>query len=93
MTGDNVWGSFDDNGSALTALIGVLDGFGIPWAAVYGNHANESEKGAIWQNEQYQFSENGLFLRGVTDGNGNYTVGLKQGGKVKRVFFMMDTNG
>ena len=92
MTGDNVWGSFDDNGSALTALIGVLDGFGIPWAAVYGNHDNESEKGAIWQNEQYQFSENGLFLRGVTDGNGNYTVGLKQGGEVKRVFFMMDTN-
>lgn len=92
MTGDNVWGTFDDNGSALTALINVLDSFDIPWAAVYGNHDNESEKGAIWQNQQYQFSENGLFLRGVTDGNGNYTIGIKQGGEVKRVFFMMDTN-
>ncbi len=92
MTGDNVWGSFDDNGTALTALINVLDSFDIPWAGVYGNHDNETEKGAQWQNEQYQFSENGLFLRGVTDGNGNYTIGIKQGGEVKRVFFMMDTN-
>ncbi len=92
MTGDNVYGIFDDNGSALTKLIAVMDSFEIPWAAVYGNHDNESEKGAQWQNEQYQNSEYGLFLRGVTDGNGNYTIGIKQGDEINRVFVMMDTN-
>ncbi len=92
MTGDNVWGSFDDNGTALQKLIEVLDSFQVPWAGVYGNHDNETEKGAQWQNEQYQHSQYGLFLRGVTNGNGNYTVGIKQGNEIKRVFVMMDTN-
>ncbi len=92
MTGDNVFGRFDPDGTAFRALVDKLDSLKTPWAAVYGNHDNESEKGALWQNEQLSNSQYGMFLQGVTDGNGNYTVGIKQGGVVNRVFCMMDTN-
>ena len=92
MTGDNVFGRFDPDGTAFRALVNKLDSLKTPWAAVYGNHDNESEMGALWQNEQLSNSQYGMFLQGVTDGNGNYTVGIKQNGTVKRVFCMMDTN-
>lgn len=92
MTGDNVFGRFDPDGTAFRALVDKLDSLKTPWAAVYGNHDNESEMGALWQNEQLSNSQYGMFLQGVTDGNGNYTVGIKQGGVVNRVFCMMDTN-
>lgn len=92
MTGDNVFGRFDPDGTAFRALVDKLDSLKTPWAAVYGNHDNESEMGALWQNEQLSNSQYGMFLQGVTDGNGNYTVGIKQNGTVKRVFCMMDTN-
>jgi len=92
MTGDNVFGRFDPDGTAFRALVDKLDSLKTPWAAVYGNHDNESEMGALWQNEQLAGSQYGMFLQGVTDGNGNYTVGIKQNGTVKRVFCMMDTN-
>lgn len=92
MTGDNVFGRFDPDGTAFRALVDKLDSLKTPWAAVYGNHDNESEMGALWQNEQLSNSQYGMFLQGVTDGNGNYTVGIKQGGVVRRVFCMMDTN-
>lgn len=92
MTGDNVFGRFDPDGTAFRALVNKLDSLKTPWAAVYGNHDNESEMGALWQNEQLSNSKYGMFLQGVTDGNGNYTVGIKQNGTVKRVFCMMDTN-
>ena len=92
LTGDNVFGRFDNDGKAFTALVKKLDSLKTPWAAVYGNHDNESQMGANWQNKQLADSEYGMFLRGVTDGNGNYTIGIKQNGTVKRVFCMMDTN-
>ena len=93
MTGDNVFGRFDPDGTAFRALVDKLDSLKTPWAAVYGNHDNESEMGALWQNEQLSNSKYGMFLQGVTDGNGNYTVGIKcGGGVVNRVFCMMDTN-
>lgn len=92
MTGDNVFGRFDPDGTAFRALVNKLDSLKTPWAAVYGNHDNESEMGALWQNEQLSNSKYGMFLQGVTDGNGNYTVGIKCGGVVNRVFCMMDTN-
>lgn len=80
MTGDNVFGRFDPDGTAFRALVDKLDSLKTPWAAVYGNHDNESEMGALWQNEQLSNSKYGMFLQGVTDGNGNYTVGIKCGG-------------
>lgn len=93
IAGDIVYGQYDDSGEALKELITFIDGFGIPWAPVYGNHDNESNIGVLWQNEQLENAEHCLFKTGNVTGNGNYTVGIRQNGKLTRVFFMMDSNG
>lgn len=93
LTGDIVYGEFDDSGSSLVELVAFMESFGIPWAPVFGNHENESAKGADWQCEQFENAEHCLFVQRELSGNGNYTVGIEQGGKLTRVFFMMDSNG
>lgn len=92
LTGDLVYGEFDDNGSSLKALVEFLDEFQIPWAPVFGNHDNESQLGVDWQCQQLSNASHCLFLQRSLTGSGNYTVGLRQGGLLKRVFFMLDSN-
>lgn len=93
ITGDLVYGEFDDNGTMFESLIMKMESFGIPWAPVFGNHENESAKGVDWQCQQLENAEHCLFKQRTLTGNGNYTVGIKQNGSLKRVFFMMDSNG
>ena len=93
MTGDNVYGSFDDSGESLKELISFMDQFEIPWAPVMGNHDVESNMGADWMCKQYENAPNCMFKQGDILGNGNYTIGIKQNGKLKRVIVNMDTNG
>lgn len=93
ITGDLVYGEFDDNGTALLSFIEFMESFGIPWAPVFGNHENESAKGADWQCEQLENAEHCLFEQKTLTGNGNYSVGILQGGKLIRVFYMLDSNG
>lgn len=93
LTGDIVYGEFDDNGTALLSFIEFMDSFKIPWAPVFGNHDNESNMGADWQCAQLENAQYCLFKQRKLTGNGNYTVGISQDGKIKRVFFMLDSNG
>ncbi len=93
MTGDNVYGEFDDTGKEHLNLIAFMDSFQIPWAPVFGNHDNESYMGVDWQCEQFEKSQYCLFKQRELTGNGNYSVGIAQGGVLKRVFFMLDSNG
>lgn len=93
ITGDMVYGEFDDNGTAFLDFIAFMDSFGIPWAPVFGNHDNESAKGVDWQCQQLENAEHCLFKQRTLTGNGNYTVGIVQDSKLLRVFFMMDSNG
>ena len=93
ITGDLVYGEFDDNGSNFLYFIEFMESFNIPWAPVFGNHDNESYMGVDWQCEQLENAENCLFVQRELTGNGNYTVGIEQGGKLTRVFFMLDSNG
>ena len=93
ITGDLVYGEFDDKGTSLQALIDVMESLNIPWAPVFGNHDNESKMGADWQCAQLEQAKNCLFKQRTLTGNGNYTVGIKQDGALKRVFFMLDSNG
>ena len=93
MTGDNVYGEFDDSGASLKKLIAFMEGFQIPWAPVFGNHDNESTKGVAWQCCQYEEAKHCLFKRGQVTGNGNYTIGIQQGDKLIKVIYMMDSNG
>ena len=93
MTGDLVYGSFDDAGTTLEWFVRFMDSFGIPWAPVFGNHDNESEKGVRWQCELLEKSPYCLFRRGNVSGNGNYTVGIAEGERLVRVLYMLDSNG
>lgn len=76
ITGDLVYGEFDDSGSSLKKYIRL--------APVFGNHDNESKRGVDWQCEMLEKAKYCLFNRGEVTGNGNYTIGIVQGGKLKR---------
>ena len=93
ITGDLVYGEFDDNGSVFDYFCTLMDSFGIPWAPVFGNHDNESTMGVDWQCERLAASKHCLFARGSVSGNGNYTVGISAGGELLRVMYMLDSNG
>ncbi len=93
ITGDIVYGEFDDNGSALQEFIAVMDSFQIPWAPVFGNHDPETHMGVDWQCQQFENAKYCLFEQKTLTGNGNYSVGIVQGDEVKRVFYMLDSNG
>lgn len=93
LTGDFVYGEFDDNGSAFIKQVEFFDSLKTPWAPVFGNHDQESAMGADWQCQQFEKSPYCLFKQRTLYGNGNYTVGVMQGGELKRVFVMLDSNG
>lgn len=93
VTGDLVYGSFDSDGKALIEYIDFMESLKTPWAPVFGNHDNESEKGVNWQCEQLENAEYCLFEQNTVTGNGNYSVGLVQNNKLLRVFYMLDSNG
>ncbi len=93
ITGDLVYGKYDDNGSVLTAFVKFMDSFKIPWSPVFGNHEAESKKGVDWQCEQFENAEYCLFEQKELTGNGNYSVAIRQGGEIVRVFYMLDSNG
>lgn len=96
LSGDNVYGEFDDKGTSLQALVAEMESYKIPWTLTFGNHDNETKKGMEWTCEQYANAEHCLFKRGAIDklhGNGNFTVGVKQGDKLSEVVWLMDSNG
>lgn len=92
-TGDNVYGSFDDNGSMLERFCTLMDSFEIPWAPVFGNHDNESAMGVDWQCRRLEESKYCLFKQGAVTGNGNYGIGIAEGERLIRLLHMVDTNG
>lgn len=93
ITGDLVYGSFDDEGTTLEYFCRLMDSFKIPWAPVWGNHDNESARGIVWQCEQLQKSKYCLFKRGNVSGNSNYSIGIAVGDRLVRVLHMLDSNG
>ena len=93
LTGDIIYGEFDDNGSVWLSFIEFMESFQIPWAPIFGNHDNESKMGVDWQCQQLENARYCLFEQKALTGNGNYSVAIAQGGELKRVFYMLDTNG
>ncbi len=93
LTGDLIYGLYDHNGSALLGLIKHMESFKIPWAPVFGNHEAESNMGVDWQCEQLENAEYCLFEKNNLSGSGNYSVGIVQGEKLTRVFYMLDSRG
>ncbi len=93
ITGDVIYGEFDDNGSALLKFINFMESFQIPWSPVFGNHDNESKMGVDWQCEQFEKAQYCYFEQKTLSGNGNYSVGIAQNGVVTRAFYLLDSNG
>jgi len=93
ITGDIIYGSFDDSGSTFEWFCELMDSLETPWAPVYGNHDNESKKGVKWQCERFKKSRYCLFDRGNVSGNSNYSVGIAVEDKLIRVLHMLDSNG
>ena len=93
LTGDLVYGGYDDAGTSFVRLADFIDGYDIPWAPVFGNHDNETKRGVDWQCDYLENCDNCLFKQRTLTGNGNYSIGIVQGGELKRVIFMMDSNG
>ena len=65
ITGDLVFGEFDDSGTSFSSFINFMESFNILWAPVFGNHDNESFKGVDWQCQQLERAKNCLFKRRV----------------------------
>lgn len=93
ITGDIIQGEFDDKGTSLLKFVEFMEGFKIPWAPIFGNHENESKRGADWQCEQFENAKYCLFKQRELTGNGNYSIGITQNNKLLRVFYMLDSNG
>ncbi len=93
LTGDNVYGEFDDKGTMLLELRALMDSFRIPWAAIFGNHDNESMRGVRWQQKVLEESEYGLFAPGNVTGNCNYSILLRLNGSAEYLIYMMDSCG
>lgn len=96
LSGDNVYGEFDDSGVMLQKLVEEIESYDIPWTLTFGNHDNETRKGIEWTCEQYINAKNCMFTRGDienVEGNGNFNVAITQGGKLTEVIWLMDSNG
>ncbi len=93
LTGDLVYGEFDDSGDRFAEFCAFMDGFGIPWAPVYGNHDTSTARGVRWLNGQFEAAAHCLFRVGTVTGNGNYSVLVLRDGVPVRVFYMLDSGG
>lgn len=93
ITGDLVYGQFDDKGTTFEWFCSFMESLDIPWAPVFGNHDNESQRGVDWQCDMLENSKNCLFKRGEVDGHGNYSVGITVDGELVRVLHMADSHG
>ena len=107
LTGDFVYGDYDDNGSLFREQTDFFDSLGIYWAPIFGNHDNDSDSDyARWleegwedwygrkQCQYFEESEYCLFrTRTEISGYSNYTIAVKQNDEFIRTIFMLDTHG
>ena len=107
LTGDYVYGDYDDNGSLFREQTDFFDSLGIYWAVIFGNHDNDSDSEyARWLEDgwndwygrkQCQYLEAAthcLFrTRAEVTGYSNFSIAIKQNGEFVRTVFMLDTHG
>ena len=93
MTGDNVYGEFDDCGRMLRLLCDRMEEYGIYWAPVFGNHDNESRIGVLEQLRIMSSYSKCLICDNDITGHSNYSIRLQADGNDILSIYMIDTNG
>ncbi|MBP3937800.1 MAG: metallophosphoesterase [Clostridia bacterium] len=88
LTGDNAWGTV-----AYINLVKQIDGYGIPWAPIMGNHDGQCCINEFWAAHLLFKAENCLFEFGPEDmGYGNYIINITENGHIIHTLFMVDTH-
>lgn len=91
ISGDLAWAGHYESYEHLADL---LDGFGIPWAPVFGNHDNQGgaeqvEKAAeILRQRKHCLLERGDPALGY----GNYVIGIEEEGHLLHALLLMDSH-
>ncbi len=95
LTGDNVYGEFDDRGVMMQMLCERMEALALPWAPIFGNHDNESRMGVRWQMAQFANCPHCLFEEGSVTGHGNYALRLQaaESGADTMTLYLLDSNG
>lgn len=107
ITGDYVYGEYDDNGTLFREQTDFFDSLKIYWAPVFGNHDNDSNSEySQWVDPEYpewyarkqcQYLEGAEYClfrtRANISGYSNYSIAVEQNGTILRSIFMMDTHG
>lgn len=96
LTGDQIYGEFDDSGKMLRDLIRFMETLEIPWAPVWGNHDQESGIGNAAMCRAYEEAEHCLFRTETTDpvdGTGNYAIRVEQAGEPIEMVYLLDSHG
>ena len=91
VSGDLAWAG---NTKAYRMLADLLDSYGIPWCAVWGNHDNQDGPEYVDSVVDYYLTKK-YFLYEHGDkalGNGNYVIGAGCGGRISAGVIMMDSH-
>ena len=83
----------DRNDIETSKFVEQMDGYGIPWAAVFGNHDDEGRADKSRLAEILSDSGYGLFEYGPRGlhGAGNYVIEITRDGKPAYALFMLDS--
>lgn len=88
LSGDNAWDTM-----AYLETVKKVDSFGIPWAAVMGNHDGQGCISEFWSAYLLAEAENSIFEYGPKDmGYGNYVANITENGRIVHTLFFMDTH-
>ena len=91
LSGDLAWAG---HAEAYDKLAAFLDGFGIPWSPVWGNHDNqEGPEHIAGVVERFSKCKNFCYESGdPAIGNGNYVICIEEEGRVVSAIVMMDSH-
>ena len=91
LSGDLAWGGHFE---AYEYLRDFMDGFGVPWSLVWGNH--DQEKGYDVLDKTVDIfcnSKNFVYEQGPSElGRGNFVIAICEGEKIVEALLMMDTH-
>ncbi|MDR2687210.1 MAG: metallophosphoesterase, partial [Oscillospiraceae bacterium] len=87
-----------DNRGRTRAFVRVMDGFGIPWTAVLGNHEGEHGRDLPRREVIEYYKASGNFLGGAelpgVEGYGNQAIAVTNaGGRAAQLLYFLDSGG